>query len=264
MNKKSFLIFLLGVFSAGAVFGAVMMVSKPHSPAVVPPATDKFESPTAPVSTVPSAETTLLPAASAGAAAPLPPSAAVESEAFKSLMSKAIDAHSSVHTVAKGDNLTRLSKKYGVPGELIQRINGLPDDKLRIGQKLKVPVYKFSAVVDKSQNTLILKGDEEVLKTYVVSTGSNNSTPVGTFTITDRLVNPTWYKTGAVVPYGSAENVLGTRWMGITQKGYGIHGTVEPEKLGTQCTAGCVRMRNDEVEELYAFLSTGSEVTVVD
>jgi lipoprotein-anchoring transpeptidase ErfK/SrfK len=143
-------------------------------------------------------------------------------------------------------------------------VNGLKDDKLVPGMNLKVPTYKLNLVVDKSQNTLVLKGDEDVLKTYTVSTGINNSTPVGTFKITDKLINPTWYKAGAVVPHDSPENVLGSRWMGLSQKGYGIHGTTEPEKLGQQVTAGCVRMRNEEVEELYALIPPGTEVTIVD
>jgi lipoprotein-anchoring transpeptidase ErfK/SrfK len=118
--------------------------------------------------------------------------------------------------------------------------------------------------VDKSTNTLVLKGDQDILKTYTVATGSNNSTPVGTFKITDKLENPTWYKAGAVIPPGGADNQLGTRWLGINLKGYGIHGTVEPEKLGQQVTAGCIRMKNEEVEELYSLVPPGTEVTITD
>ena len=60
------------------------------------------------------------------------------------------------------------------------------------------------------------------------------------------------------------ENVLGTRWMGFDKEGYGIHGTVAPDKIGQQVTAGCIRMRNEEVEELYKILPRGAEVTIVD
>ncbi len=173
-------------------------------------------------------------------------------------------AHIVTYQVQSGDNLTRIAKTHKTTVELIQRLNGLSSDRIMPGMKLKVPDYAFSVVVDKSQNTLILKGGEEVLKSYSVSTGTNNSTPAGVFKVTDKLLNPTWYKAGAVVPPDSADNVLGTRWIGINQKGYGIHGTTEPDKLGQQVTAGCVRMKNEEVEELYAFLTPGSEVTIVD
>lgn len=191
-------------------------------------------------------------------------SSSSETVAFHSLVSSLPDVHSTTYEVKSGDNLTTIAKKHNTTVELIQRVNKLSSDRLVPGMKLKVPTYKFSAVVDKSQNILILKGDEEVLKTYVVSTGENNNTPAGVFKITQKLVNPTWFKAGAIVPHGSPENVLGTRWLGISKQGYGIHGTTEPEKLGQQITAGCVRMKNEEVEELYAFLTPGSEVTIVD
>ena len=183
---------------------------------------------------------------------------------FQALFSPKPDAHSSLYSVKPGDTLTSISKKNNAAVELIKKINGLADDKLAVGKKLKIPTYKLSLVVDKSQNIMMLKGDEEVLKTYVVSTGANNSSPVGVFKVTDKLINPTWYKAGAVVPHDSPQNVLGTRWIGITKKGFGIHGTVEPEKLGQQVTAGCIRMRNDEVEELYGIVPPGTEVTISD
>ena len=210
----------------------------------------------------PAASTVAAPAVAAADSAVA--AQASQTPAFSAMFSPEPDAHSVMHTVVKGDNLTRIAKKYGSTVELIQRVNSLSADRLRVGMKLKVPTYKFSVVVDKSQNTLILKGDEDVLKTYVVSTGTNNSTPVGDFKVTTKLIHPNWTKNGRVIKYGDPENILGTRWIGISKPSYGIHGTTEPEKLGTQCTGGCVRMRNEEVEEVYAFLTPGAEVTIVD
>ncbi len=198
------------------------------------------------------------------AAEPAAVATSSETSLFKTFISPAPDTQSLSYTVLRGDNLTKIAKKHQVTPDLIKRINGLAGDALKIGAKLKIPTAKLSVVVDKSQNTLILKSGEEVLKTYLVSTGTNNSTPVGVFKITDKLMNPTWYKAGAVKAPGDKENMLGTRWMGINQKSYGIHGTTEPEKLGQQVTAGCVRMKNEDVEELYSFLPSGTEVTIVD
>ena len=189
---------------------------------------------------------------------------AQETSAFTALFSKETDANSLIHEVKRGDNLTSISKKYKVTVDLIKKINQLPSDRLMPGMKLKIPTFLFSVVIDKSQNSLVLKGGEEVLKTYPCSTGENNSTPVGVFKIKDKLVNPTWYKAGAAVPFGSPKNVLGTRWMGFTKPGYGIHGTTEPEKIGQQVTAGCVRLRNEDAEELYALIPLATEVTLVD
>jgi lipoprotein-anchoring transpeptidase ErfK/SrfK len=122
----------------------------------------------------------------------------------------------------------------------------------------------FSILVDKSQNILILKSNEEVIKTYIVSTGANNSTPTGTFKIINKIPHPTWFKAGAVVPAGTPDNILGTRWLGFDLPGYGIHGTTEPQSLGQQVTQGCVRMANLEVEELYTIIPVGTEVTIID
>lgn len=162
------------------------------------------------------------------------------------------------------DNLTKISKQFNTTIDLIRKINNLASDKINPGKKLKIWTGKFSVLADKSQNILMLKCNDEIIKTYNVSTGLNNSTPVGTFKITTKLVNPVWYKSGAVVPPDSPENILGTRWMGFDLEGYGIHGTTSPESIGKQATAGCVRMLNNEVEELYIFLPQGTEVTVVD
>ncbi len=162
------------------------------------------------------------------------------------------------------DNLTKISKQFNTTIDLIKKINNLASDKINPGKKLKIWTGKFSVLADKSQNILMLKCNDEIIKTYNVSTGLNNSTPVGTFKITTKLVNPVWYKSGAVVPPDSPENILGTRWMGFDLEGYGIHGTTSPESIGKQATAGCVRMLNNEVEELYTFLPQGTEVTVVD
>jgi len=168
------------------------------------------------------------------------------------------------YSVQSGDNLTTIAKKNSVTVDMIRQTNGISGDRLNIGQVLKIPTYKLSIWVDKSDNTLILKADEQILKTYSVATGKDNSTPVGAFKIKDKLENPTWYKSGAVKQPGEPDNQLGTRWMGWDLAHYGIHGTIEPDSIGTQATAGCVRMKNEEVEELYRLVPVGTPVTVSD
>lgn len=169
-----------------------------------------------------------------------------------------------VYDVQPGDSLGKIAKQYGTTVDLIKQSNGLDSDVIRVGQRLRIWKGKFSIFVDKSQNILILKSGEDVVKVYNVSTGLNNSTPVGTFKIVSKLVDPVWFKSGAVVPPESPANVLGTRWMGFDIAGYGIHGTTEPDKIGQQVTAGCVRMRNEDVEQLYTLIPTGTDVTVQD
>jgi lipoprotein-anchoring transpeptidase ErfK/SrfK len=166
--------------------------------------------------------------------------------------------------VVPGDSLAKIAKKYNTTVDFIRRSNNLKGDVVRLGEKLRVWVGKFNVFVDKSQNVLILKDGNDIVRVYNVSTGANNSTPVGTFKIVTKLENPVWFNKGIVVPPESPENVLGTRWMGFDIPGYGIHGTVEPKAIGQQVTAGCVRMLNEQVEELYSILPAGTEVVVVD
>jgi lipoprotein-anchoring transpeptidase ErfK/SrfK len=183
---------------------------------------------------------------------------------IKMLFSSAITPKSVLYEIKPGDTLVKIAKEFNTTVDLIAKSNNLADSKIISGRKIKVWTAPFTILVIKSQNILFLKSDEEIFKTYIVSTGANNSTPVGTFKIVNKLENPTWFKAGAVVAPGSPDNILGTRWMGLTVVGYGIHGTTEPKALGKQVTQGCVRMANPEVEELYTIVPQGAEVTIVD
>lgn len=182
----------------------------------------------------------------------------------KTLFSPTITEDSIQYVVKKGDTLYGIAKQFHTTVELIKRVNNLQNDALAIGQKLKVVVAKFSILVEKSKNTLTLLKDGDPFKVYVVSTGKNNSTPVGTFKIEEKMVKPVWYKVGATVPPDSDQYELGTRWMGISAKGYGIHGTKNETTIGRQETAGCVRMKNAEAEELFDIVPSGTEVKIVD
>jgi lipoprotein-anchoring transpeptidase ErfK/SrfK len=188
----------------------------------------------------------------------------VEDINIKLLFSQAITPNSMFYEIKPGDTLTKIAREFKTTPELIMKSNNLADDKILPGRKIKVWTAPFNILVDKSQNILILKSNDEFFKTYVVSTGLNNCTPLGTFKIINKLQNPTWYKAGAVVPAGSQDNILGTRWLGFDLLGYGIHGTTEPQSLGKQVTQGCVRMSNNEVEELYTIVPVGTEVNIVD
>ncbi|MGE0268790.1 MAG: L,D-transpeptidase family protein [Candidatus Omnitrophota bacterium] len=180
------------------------------------------------------------------------------------IFSNAPTQNSVIHEVVKGDTLGELAKRYGTTVELIKRSNNITNDVIRLGQKLRIWTGKFNIFVDKSQNILILKERENVVKVYNVSTGKNSSTPEGTFKIISKLEDPVWFNKGVVVPPESPANVLGSRWLGFDNPGYGIHGTVEPDKIGQQVTAGCVRMRNEDVEELYSIIPFGTEVNITN
>jgi lipoprotein-anchoring transpeptidase ErfK/SrfK len=188
----------------------------------------------------------------------------IESINIKLLFSPNVTPKSTLYEIKPADTLTKIAKEFNTTTDLIMKSNNLSSDRILPGRKIKVLTVPFSILIDKSQNLLILKSEEEIVKTYIVSTGENNSTPVGSFKITTKLINPTWFKAGAVVPPGSPENILGSRWLGFNLPGYGIHGTTEPSTIGKQVTQGCVRMLNSEIEELYTLVPIGTEVTIVD
>jgi len=183
---------------------------------------------------------------------------------WKALFSKEITPDSILYTVKPGDSLYVLARKNHTTVDFIKKINGLKSDNIYPKMKLKIHTAPFSIQIDKSKNVLVLYSGDEVVKKYSVATGKKNCTPVGEFKITDKLVHPTWFKTGAILPPGSPENALGTRWMGFDKPSYGIHGTIEPKSIGTQASEGCIRMLNEEVEEIYSIVPTGTKVTIQD
>jgi lipoprotein-anchoring transpeptidase ErfK/SrfK len=108
----------------------------------------------------------------------------------------------------------------------------------------------------------VLEG-ERVVKIYRTAVGAPASpSPTGSFTIVNQIEDPTWYTKGRTVPPGKA-NPLGTRWMGLSKKGYGIHGTNVPSSIGHNASHGCIRMRNRDVEELFTIVAVGDRVELV-
>jgi lipoprotein-anchoring transpeptidase ErfK/SrfK len=182
------------------------------------------------------------------------------------IMASSIPTPDSIsYEVKTGDTLAKIAKKFSTTQDLIMRSNNLKNaEVVPLGRRLKIHNEKMSMVVDKSMNILTLKSGENIVKTYRVATGINNCTPVGSFKIINKIVNPPWYTVGGVIPPDSPKNILGSRWLGLSAQGYGIHGTTEPQSIGNQVTSGCVRMKNAEVEELYALVPQGSEVVIVD
>ncbi len=100
------------------------------------------------------------------------------------------------------------------------------------------------------------------MKIFSVAVGKESTpSPEGTFTVKSRLANPTYYHKGTVVAPGPA-NPLGTRWMGLSEKGYGIHGTNAPKSIGKAASHGCIRMGQKDLEELFTLVKLGDAVEI--
>ncbi|HKR28158.1 MAG TPA: L,D-transpeptidase [Acidobacteriaceae bacterium] len=118
-------------------------------------------------------------------------------------------------------------------------------------------------VVSLPDRRLALLEDGQVMQVYTVAVGkASTPSPTGTFTILDRVSNPTYYHDGKVVPPGPA-NPVGDRWMSLSKAGYGIHGTNAPRSIGHAASHGCIRMARPDLEKLFVAVRTGDTVEII-
>ena len=122
---------------------------------------------------------------------------------------------------------------------------------------------KRTIIVSLEDRKLALVVDGQVKKVYPVAVGKPSTpSPVGTFFIERRIANPTYHHNGKTVPPGP-RNPVGTRWMGLSIQGYGIHGTNEPRSIGKAASHGCIRMAKTDVQELFELVAVGDTVELV-
>jgi lipoprotein-anchoring transpeptidase ErfK/SrfK len=115
-------------------------------------------------------------------------------------------------------------------------------------------------VVSIPDRKLALIENGKVIKIYPTAVGADASpSPTGTFTVISRVPNPTWYHAGKVVPPGK-NNPVGSRWIGLSEKGYGIHGTNAPKSIGHNVSHGCIRLLNRDIEQLFEMVKVGDVV----
>jgi lipoprotein-anchoring transpeptidase ErfK/SrfK len=99
-----------------------------------------------------------------------------------------------------------------------------------------------------------------VVKIFSTAVGAPESpSPSGTFQIVNSISDPTWYTKGKIVGPGPS-NPLGPHWLGLNLKGYGIHGTSNPDSIGKNASHGCIRLRNSDIRELAKMVNIGDQV----
>jgi lipoprotein-anchoring transpeptidase ErfK/SrfK len=115
-------------------------------------------------------------------------------------------------------------------------------------------------VASLTDHKLVVLDGDRVVKVYETAVGKPSTpSPVGEFTVINMVSNPVYKAHGQDVAAG-AKNPVGTRWIGLSKRGYGIHGTNAPKSIGRDASHGCIRLRNKDVEELYALVSVGVPV----
>lgn len=181
--------------------------------------------------------------------------------------------HKVPYVVKPRDSLEKIARRYGTTIALVRRGNQVKNENLiRAGDSFSILDGDFLIKVSKSRRDLVVYLDDIFFKRYRVGTGKFGKTPPGTFEIWDRITEPVWWRPdGREIPYGDDENILGTRWMAIRAsgdtdkvKGYGIHGTWDDASIGKAESAGCIRMTNEDVEQLFDLVPLGTEVIIED
>ena len=151
--------------------------------------------------------------------------------------------------------------------------NTRPEDALKFNE-LKPSVTRGSfgpvIVIRRGSNRLYLSKGMRFQRVFGVATGqSAYPTPLGHWRVVVKWRNPWWYppnsdwaKGQKPIPPGPG-NPLGTRWMGLSASGVGIHGTPDDTSIGYSASHGCIRMHISDAEWLFNHVTIGTTVFIV-
>ena len=140
-----------------------------------------------------------------------------------------------------------------------------------IAPNVRTAAFGPVIVINRSLNRLQLYNGKRLVRVFGVATGQAiYPTPKGTFHVIVKWRNPWWYPPTQdawaqglqPVPPGPS-NPLGTRWMGLSAPGVGIHGTDEPASIGYSASHGCIRMQVPDAEWLFDRVNVGTTVFIL-
>lgn len=172
------------------------------------------------------------------------------------------------YTVQPGDLLQVIGRRNKVPYELLMQINNIPrPQSLQAGKTIKVVKGPFHAKVCRSTFTLDLYLQDVYVRSFKVGLGrAGYETPTGLWRVQEggKLIAPTWTDpdSGRVYKATDPDYPLGSRWVALDgiegdakgRTGFAIHGTKEPEQIGTAGSRGCIRMFNGDAITIYNML----------
>ncbi len=147
---------------------------------------------------------------------------------------------------------------------------------VRVAAKIVAPTRTVAdfgpvIVIRRSSNELRYYVGPRLVRTFGVATGQSIfPTPIGTYSIVDMQRDPWWRPPDSPwaqglkpIPPGPG-NPLGTRWMGLTAPGVGIHGTPDDASIGYSASHGCIRMHIPDAEWLFDHVDVGTPVVITD
>jgi len=166
------------------------------------------------------------------------------------------------YLVQPGDTLESIGSQYDIPWEYLGQLNRIEPKELQAGQELKVMKGPFCAIVDLGRFELTIHAHGYYVHRYPIGVGHADSTPVGQFEVQERLKNPTWFSPdGEHIDADDPQNPLGEYWIGLGDH-IGIHGTIDPDSIGTTRSRGCIHMRDNDIAEVFGLLGPGSSVRI--
>ena len=183
------------------------------------------------------------------------------------------------YKVSPGDMLSTIGKKHNVPYEILMQVNNMAKpEALQAGVAIKVINGPFHARVYRSTFTMDLYLQNTYVKSFSVGLGKQGmETPTGRWRAKEggKLIQPIWTDpvTGKTYHPEDPDYPLGSRWIAIEgiegnavgKKGFAIHGTKNPEQIGTPGSQGCIRLHNGDAVLVYNLMVPGqSLVDVVD
>jgi hypothetical protein len=156
------------------------------------------------------------------------------------------------YVVKSGDTLQRIARAYGVPWQLLAKINGITDpESLTPGQELKVVRGPFDAVIDLDNHEMTLKLRGLYAGRFRIGVGGTQEELEGTYFVEDKVVEP-----------DASANPLGRYRIQLNDR-IGIHGTDDPERIGTDGGPGNISLGERDIEDVHDILSIGSRVQIL-
>ncbi|MCH2212768.1 MAG: L,D-transpeptidase family protein [Fuerstiella sp.] len=166
------------------------------------------------------------------------------------------------YLVEPGDTLESIGRKHNISWQYLGQLNRIEPMELQAGQQLKVMRGPFSAVVDLSRFELTVHAHGYFVQRYDVGTGEGDNTPLGKFTVQEKVENPAWYNPdGGQIDSDDPQNPLGEYWIGLGDH-IGIHGTIDPQSIGSARSRGCIHMRDNDIAEVFSLLGQGASVRI--
>jgi len=184
------------------------------------------------------------------------------------------------HTIGEKETLLDVARLYGLGYNEIELLYPQtdpwipePGSDVAVPTEWVLPTTRHQGIVINLPEMRLYRFFPKIraVKTYPVGIGEQaGKTPEGTCWVVDRSIDPTWvvpaslkekYNVSMITP--GPDNPLGRYWLGLSRKGYGIHGTNFPWCVGRSVSNGCIRLYPEHIEQLFHETPVGTWVEIV-